>query len=115
MKQHPESRAKDRCAAPGTGWRRIARAMVGVVLSLAVLVGMPYGQVPRVAAQTDACPEPNDDLTSACSLTVDTVVHAYISGPDDVDTFRFTVTSGGQVQIDLTDMPADYDLYLADR
>lgn len=61
------------------------------------------------------CNEPNDEPAVACGLTVGEPIQSTIDRTGDVDLFRFVVGgSGGRTAIDLTELPADYDLYLID-
>src|SRR4051812_34818791 len=72
-----------------------------------LIVGL-LGPISRPAiAQSDGCPEPNDDLAAACTLAADTPVQAVIDRTDDVDAYRVDVAAAGRIQLDLTDLPAD--------
>jgi hypothetical protein len=71
--------------------------------------------VSTVVAQGDVCAEPNDNPATACPLAPGVDSRATIDRPGDADAYRVEVgEDGAQVQIDLTELPADYDLYLAD-
>jgi bacillolysin len=56
--------------------------------------------------------EPNDTLSTAYAITKGTVYNAYISSSTDVDYYKFTQSSTGYINISLTNLPKDYDLYL---
>ncbi len=63
--------------------------------------------------------EPNDSFVAAAGVTPDSPRLAYICPSGDDDYYRFTVSSGQQMQIDLDgagggDLPADYDIELYD-
>ncbi len=65
------------------------------------------------------CPdpyEPNDDYAQAQSISPGSPIQAYICTDQDADFFKFQVTAGQRITIDLTDIPAgtDYDLWLSD-
>lgn len=81
---------------------------------LALVLALPWLGPRHVGAQVDGCPEPNDDLASACPLTSGSAAQSYIELSGDVDLFRLDVPTGGQMDLELGDLPADYDLYLAD-
>jgi hypothetical protein len=66
------------------------------------------------AVWADACPEPNDGPESACVLAVDAPVFGEISAQQDLDVYRFDALAPGTVRVDLSNLPADYDLYLVD-
>ena len=92
----------------GPRWRSVCAVVIAVCLSTVSLVPN------RLLAQADACPEPNDDPASACSLANEAAVQSFIEQPGDLDVYRVDVACPGRIQLDLTDLPADYDLYLAD-
>jgi hypothetical protein len=55
--------------------------------------------------------EPNNSLSAAKVITVNTNVSALISSSTDIDWFKFTNTSTAQnIRIMLTNLPLDYDL-----
>jgi len=56
--------------------------------------------------------EPNETLSAAKAIPVNTAIRAYICSDTDEDYFKFTVASGQNITLDLTNLPADYDLYL---
>ncbi|MBC7258724.1 MAG: S8 family serine peptidase [Chloroflexi bacterium] len=59
--------------------------------------------------------EPNDSFSQAYTITASTVYQAYISTDTDADFFKVDVeTNYSRIQVDLTDLPADYDLFLYD-
>lgn len=99
----------------GNGTRIDQLRRIAVAMMLAATLVTLGGPAPRGHAQTDACPEPNDDAVRACRLGGGVVIQSFIERPGDVDGYRFVVgDEGAQVSLDLTDLPADYDLYLAD-
>ncbi len=57
--------------------------------------------------------EPNETLTAAKTISVNTAVSGKISSSTDKDYFQFTTTAAApKVKITLTNLPADYDLRL---
>ncbi len=67
------------------------------------------------AAQTDICPEPNDSTDTACYFGTATPAIGALSTPTDADIYVFDVPGGGAVvRATLSDLPADYDLFLTD-
>lgn len=83
---------------------------VATVLALAMLASTSVGTV-----RADACAEPNEAPAAACDLPADTPVAGALESSGDVDAYRFVVTAARTVgRLDLTGLPADYDLYLAD-
>ena len=89
------------------GRRWLAGAFVAVSLLCSALAVTANG-----AAAADACPEPNDDLATACPLGAGSPVQSSIDRPDDVDVFRLEIAEPSRLHADLTGLPADYDLYL---
>ena len=63
----------------------------------------------RAQAQAGGCPEPNDEPTAACPLGDGTTVQATLDRQGDVDVYRVTAGDDtSMVQVDLTNLPADY-------
>jgi len=58
--------------------------------------------------------EPNETLSAAKAIPANTAIQAYICSETDDDWFKFNVASDQIITIDLTSLPADYDLYLYD-
>ncbi len=59
--------------------------------------------------------EPNNVFDQATVSTPGTAYFGYMDSAGDVDFYRFTVAAAGrQIAVSLTQLPADYDLYLAD-
>lgn len=82
-------------------------------LTLAVMLSLLGYSLPVNGAEI--CAEPNDDALSACTISHGTVVTATLDRPDDIDVYRIVVKSDStEVGLELTDLPADYDLYLTD-
>jgi hypothetical protein len=83
---------------------------------LAAWIG-PQVDPPDVALSTTlpVCVGPATGPSSACPLRSDLPVAGVLHAPGDTDTYAFNLASDlPDVSIDLTDLPADYDLYLAD-
>jgi hypothetical protein len=101
---------------PGTYFAHVARQggePRPAPFELMVTVTPP--NVARPAKQRDACPEPNDDATSACELSNGAALQGYIAVPNDTDVYHFKVDGGpAQVHLELTDLPRDYDLEIHD-
>jgi hypothetical protein len=73
------------------------------------------GQFTTSAATT--CPGPydagnNNTLSGAVSIPFNTDIYGLINPSGDLDYFRFQVTNGGSLTITLTNLVANYDLYL---
>lgn len=81
----------------------------GLLLAAAVFVA------PLAGAQVAGCPEPNEDFASACSIASGATVQGVIERPGDVDAYRVGLERPGRMQFDLFNLPADYDLYVADE
>ncbi|MFN8309325.1 MAG: M43 family zinc metalloprotease [Chitinophagales bacterium] len=61
---------------------------------------------------TDAY-EPNESRTAAKTIATNTLITGKIGTSTDVDYFKFTTTTAAKnIQVTLTGLPADYDLYL---
>ncbi len=76
--------------------------------------GSVLAVLPRLAC-ADAY-EPNDNFSQASSITPGTTLRAAICSDQDIDYFKFNVSAGQRIIIDLTNIPAntDYDLWLSD-
>jgi hypothetical protein len=60
------------------------------------------------------CLEPGNDPSTACLLADGTSVLGYLTVPDAANAYQFAVVAGHEhVLAQLADLPADYDLYLA--
>ncbi|MGM7683436.1 M4 family metallopeptidase [Cytobacillus sp. Hm23] len=59
--------------------------------------------------------EPNNTLSTAHAVESGEIYTSYISSADDLDVYTFTAGTRGQVTVDLTSVPDDYDLYLLNR
>lgn len=56
--------------------------------------------------------EPNETIAQAYGIVSGTIYNSYIYTTTDVDYYKFTVSTGKSISISLTNLPADYDLYL---
>ncbi|UWE04114.1 M4 family metallopeptidase [Laceyella sacchari] len=56
--------------------------------------------------------EPNDSMSAAKAMISGTTYNGLISSPTDVDWFKFTPSKSTYLSLSLTNLPADYDLYL---
>lgn len=56
--------------------------------------------------------EPNDTQAAAYAISSGTVYNGAISSATDVDWFKFTPSTSTTISVNLTNLPADYDLYL---
>ena len=54
----------------------------------------------------------NDTFKNAASVSANTIINANINNIDDVDFFKFTISSTQYVNIVLHDMPFDYDMQI---
>jgi len=70
---------------------------------LAVGVGVP---------NTGDAFEPNDSLAAAYAIENSTTYNGKISTSNDQDWFKFNALAGGAVNVTLSSLPGDYDLYL---
>jgi len=70
------------------------------------------GIVPGTPIATDNY-EPNNTMTEAYGpITSATAYNSYIYSAADVDYYHFTTTTTGTITVTLTDLPADYNLYM---
>ncbi len=63
------------------------------------------------------CPdtyEPNENFASARTIVPGAAIQAYICDSSDHDWFKFSVLAGQDISVDLTGLPADYDVELYD-
>jgi len=71
--------------------------------------------LPSLDVAAPACVEPNDTPDSACALVDGMSLPGFLSAPNDTRAYRVVSTAPqARLLADLTDLPADYDLYLAD-
>jgi len=63
-------------------------------------------------AGSDTCYEPNDNFSDAYTIDKDTTIYAYIWDSTDKDYYKFYITHTGTITINLTSLPADYELDL---
>ncbi|MEI5907047.1 M4 family metallopeptidase [Bacillus spongiae] len=56
--------------------------------------------------------EPNDTLGEAHEVANGESLTSYISSANDDDYYKFTTSGAGEISIDLTNVPQDYDLFL---
>ena len=61
------------------------------------------------------CPDAHDSVETACQVDSGTTLQDYLAQPGTRNDYQIeTADPNTRVQIDLTDLPADYDLYLFD-
>ena len=63
------------------------------------------------------CPdayEPNESFGAAITIPTGSPIQSYVCNAIDVDYFQFGVIAGQTITVDLTNLPADYDLELFD-
>src|SRR4051794_27462289 len=90
-------------------WRARRLCLLAMILVLVCPGWQP------ALAQVDGCPEPNDAPDVACTLMDGAVVQSRLEQPADRDVYRIVVEPGtDQIAVDLSELPADYDLYLTD-
>jgi hypothetical protein len=81
---------------------------------LAAWIG-PQADPPDMQTRLPLCVGPATGPDTACPLRWDLPVDGVLQAPDGTDTYRLDVTAPlTDAVIDLTDLPADYDLYLVD-
>lgn len=75
-----------------------------------------YNLQPTFAANSTTTDpyEPNDSRSAAYAITSGTTYSAYIYTSTDLDYYQFNKTTSGTITVNLTGLPADYDLYLID-
>ena len=56
--------------------------------------------------------EPNETQATAAQIAVNTNISAAISTTTDIDYYKFTLSATSNLSIALSNLPADYDLYL---
>jgi hypothetical protein len=67
-----------------------------------------------LATNLPVCVGPAPTRSTACPLRADTPVAGFLPTPGSTDTYVFSVNDATDYTIDLSNLPADYDLYLAD-
>ncbi len=70
-----------------------------------------YTEVTSQPGCGDSAYEPNESFSQAAAISPG-VIQAYLCDATDEDWFRFDVTAGQTIQVSLTNLPADYDLFL---
>lgn len=92
----------------------LARCLCAALGTLAVLV-LPLAQPRHTLAEEVECSAPYDDPATPCPLSDGAVMHGVINQHGGVNYFQVdTQVPAVSVHIELTELPADYDLYLAD-
>lgn len=76
-----------------------------------------YSQAQFTTITSSTCPGSydvgnNNTLSGAVSIPFNTDIYGLINPSGDLDYYRFQVTTGGSLTITLTQLPANYDLYL---
>lgn len=91
----------------------LARLRLLIVLALVAAFALPAQPAPALA-QADPCPEPNNGFTNACFVgPAAPTVQGFISAAADIDAYKFEVSGRlAQVRIELSGLPADYDLHV---
>lgn len=56
--------------------------------------------------------EPNNTLATAATITGNTDINSQISSATDLDYFSFSATGAAYVNVNLSNLPADYDLFV---
>lgn len=75
-------------------------------------VGTAFDSVGIVESTSTDPYEPNNMVSQAYTINKGTVYNAYIGNSTDVDFYKFNQSSIGYINISLTNLPYDYDLYL---
>ncbi|MGI9148587.1 MAG: pre-peptidase C-terminal domain-containing protein [Chloroflexota bacterium] len=75
----------------------------------------PQVDAPDMALDRPVCVGPAVDPVTACPLRLNVPVAGFLRDQGQSDAYRFSVSnSPTDVVVDLTELPADYDLYLVD-
>lgn len=78
-----------------------------------IAVGNAYDSVGVGGTSSVTDPyEPNDTISQAYAINKGTVYNAYVGTSTDVDYYKFTQSTTGYINIALTNLPKDYDIYL---
>jgi PASTA domain len=86
-----------------------------LLLGALLLLGPAMAAPSLVRAVEVDCSEPYDDPSTPCPIDDGAVVQGVIARRAGVDYFQFTTrTADVHAHVELTELPADYDLYLAD-
>jgi hypothetical protein len=86
-----------------------AFALLTLISLLCASVGVSASPV---LAGADVCPEPNQDIASACFLGPDGPAPGFLDTPDDVDRYRIELPPDSMIVATLGSLPADYGLRL---
>jgi len=62
--------------------------------------------------QGDSAYEPNDEFTAAYTIDKDTTIYAYLWDDTDNDKYKFYIAEAGTITVNLSSLPADYDMAL---
>lgn len=87
-----------------------AKDLYGTNSTEAQAVGWAFDQV-GIYQTTDSY-EPNDTISQAYRVYSSTSYSSYIFTPSDKDFYKIYVNNGKYMDINLTNVPGDYDLYL---
>ncbi|MBC8059942.1 MAG: M4 family metallopeptidase [Clostridiaceae bacterium] len=89
-----------------------ATDLYGVSSAEVIAVGNAFTSVGIVASTSTDTYEPNGTTAQAYSITKNTIYNSFIFNATDVDYYKFTQSATGTINISLTNLPKDYDLYL---
>lgn len=56
--------------------------------------------------------EPNGTIAQAYAVTSGTTYNSYITSSSDIDYYKLTTSAAGTINVTLSNLPGDYDLYL---
>ena len=99
-------------AATSYEWRVYANCSLTEISNYSTAQFTTSGSTPPL---TSACPGPydvstNGTISGAASISVNTDVKGTIVRKNDIDHYKFTISSGGTINVFLTTLPANYNL-----
>jgi hypothetical protein len=102
------------CLSGYTAHQVLRQSLVVVLIALGLLA-LPGEGVAQNEPSAPSCEDPYTTVDTACVLPSSADTYGYLSQPGDRRVYRFDSPAPGTLlKINLIDLPADYDLYLAD-
>ncbi|TYB30305.1 MAG: hypothetical protein FXF47_09905, partial [Candidatus Mcinerneyibacterium aminivorans] len=80
----------------------------------AVGIGSPAGSDDGGGGSDEEAYEPNDSMSEAYEVTSGNTYNGYIYDSNDIDYYKFVADSAGTIDLELSNLAADYDMYLYD-
>ncbi len=102
-------------AATTYEWRVYAHCSLTEMSSYGTAQFTTSGSTPPPPPTTAACPGPydvstNGTISGAAAISLNTDVKGTVARKNDIDHYKFTISSAGTITVSLTTLPANYNL-----